>query len=71
MLRARRRGGEERLTFSVLWEMSAEAEVLGTTFTRAIIRSRAALTYAEAQVGSSRGGGSPAQHAWMGWTGLG
>ncbi|XP_064482242.1 exosome complex exonuclease RRP44-like [Ornithodoros turicata] len=43
------RGGEERLAFSVLWEMTAQAEVVSTQFHKTIIRSRAALTYAEAQ----------------------
>ncbi|KAL6756016.1 hypothetical protein V8C86DRAFT_129914 [Haematococcus lacustris] len=43
------RGGEERLTFSVLWEMSPDASILSTAFTKALIRSRAALTYADAQ----------------------
>ena len=43
------RGGEERLTFSVLWEMSPEIEVVSTTFTKGLIKSRAALTYKEAQ----------------------
>ncbi|KAJ9518542.1 hypothetical protein QJQ45_018546, partial [Haematococcus lacustris] len=42
-------GGEERLTFSVLWEMSPDASILSTAFTKALIRSRAALTYADAQ----------------------
>lgn len=39
----------ERLTFSVLWEMTPEAEVVDTKFCKAIIKSRAALSYAEAQ----------------------
>jgi exosome complex exonuclease DIS3/RRP44 len=47
------RGGQERLTFSVLWEMTPEAEVLSTTFTKALIKSKAAFTYADAQVGRS------------------
>lgn len=43
------RGGEERLAFSVLWEMTPQVEVVDTQFHKSIIRSRAALTYAEAQ----------------------
>ncbi|MGQ3164870.1 MAG: RNB domain-containing ribonuclease [Agrobacterium sp.] len=50
------RGGEERLTFSVLWEMSPDANILSTAFTKALIRSRAALTYADAQVRLLRAG---------------
>ena len=44
------RGGEERLAFSVIWEITQEAETLSTTFTKSVIRSRASLTYAEAQM---------------------
>lgn len=44
-----RSGGVERLTFSALWEMTREAETVSVRFTKAAIRSRAALTYAEAQ----------------------
>lgn len=44
------RGGEERFAFSVIWEMSARAEVVTTQFFKSVIRSRAALTYAEAQM---------------------
>ncbi|XP_037568995.1 exosome complex exonuclease RRP44-like [Dermacentor silvarum] len=43
------RGGEERLAFSVVWEITPEAEVVNTDFHKSIIKSRAALTYAEAQ----------------------
>uniref|UniRef100_A0A131YT94 Exosome complex exonuclease RRP44 n=1 Tax=Rhipicephalus appendiculatus TaxID=34631 RepID=A0A131YT94_RHIAP len=43
------RGGEERLAFSVVWEVTPEAEVVNTDFHKSIIKSRAALTYAEAQ----------------------
>ncbi|KAL8272182.1 hypothetical protein Esti_003910 [Eimeria stiedai] len=42
-------GGRERLAFSVLWEMDAEANILNTTFHKTIIKSTAALTYQEAQ----------------------
>lgn len=44
------RGEMERLTFSVLWEMTPDAQILSTSFTRAVIKSRAALTYQQAQV---------------------
>ena len=43
------RGGEDRLTFSVVWEMTQDAQIVSSTFTRALIKSTAALTYAEAQ----------------------
>ena len=43
------RAGVERLAFSVLWEMSPQAEVVTVRFTRTVIRSQAALSYAEAQ----------------------
>ena len=44
------RGGEERFAFSSIWEMNSEAEIVSTKFMKSIIRSRAALTYAEAQM---------------------
>lgn len=44
------RGGEERFAFSTIWEMTPDAEIISTMFTKSIIRSRAALTYAEAQM---------------------
>ncbi|GAX77417.1 hypothetical protein CEUSTIGMA_g4862.t1 [Chlamydomonas eustigma] len=43
------RGGVERLAFSVLWEMTQDADIVSATFTKSVIRSSAALTYAEAQ----------------------
>ena len=39
----------DRLCFSVIWEMTPEGEIVGTEFHKAIIRSRASLTYAAAQ----------------------
>ncbi|CAA0838150.1 ribonuclease II family protein [Striga hermonthica] len=39
----------ERLTFSVIWEMTPEAEIISTRYTKAIIKSCAALSYVEAQ----------------------
>ena len=44
------RGGEERFAFSCIWEMTPTAEIISTRFTKSIIRSRAALTYTEAQM---------------------
>ena len=44
------RGGEERLAFSVLWEMDWDGNIVSTHFTKSIIRSQVALTYAEAQM---------------------
>ena len=44
------RGREERFAFSTIWEMTSEAEIVSTKFMKSIIRSRAALTYAEAQM---------------------
>ncbi|KAL3677411.1 hypothetical protein R1sor_027359 [Riccia sorocarpa] len=43
------RADVERLTFSVIWEMTPEAEIISTQFTKAIIKSCAAMSYAEAQ----------------------
>jgi len=42
-------GGVERCCFTVLWEMTKDAEIVNTHFCKAIIKSRAALSYAEAQ----------------------
>lgn len=44
------RGGEERLAFSTLWEMTPDANIVSTRFVKSVIRSRVALTYAEAQM---------------------
>ncbi|KAI3428619.1 hypothetical protein D9Q98_007442 [Chlorella vulgaris] len=43
------RADVERLAFSVIWEVTPDAEILSSRFTKSVIRSRAALTYAEAQ----------------------
>ncbi|XP_073058119.1 exosome complex exonuclease RRP44 homolog A-like [Primulina eburnea] len=43
------RADVERLAFSVIWEMTPEAEIISTKFTKAIIKSCAALSYVEAQ----------------------
>lgn len=44
------RGGEERFAFSVIWEMTPKAETVSAQFFKSVIRSRAALTYIEAQM---------------------
>lgn len=43
------RGKEDRFAFSVIWEMTASGEKLRTRFCKSIIRSKAAMTYGEAQ----------------------
>ena len=43
------RADVERLTFSVQWEMTDDAEVVKVDFFKALIKSRAALSYGEAQ----------------------
>ncbi|OMO55680.1 Ribonuclease II/R [Corchorus capsularis] len=43
------RADVERLAFSVIWEMTPEAEILSTRFTKSVIKSCAALSYVEAQ----------------------
>lgn len=32
------RGGEDRLTFSVVWEMTPDAHIVSSTFTKALIK---------------------------------
>ncbi|XP_057366442.1 exosome complex exonuclease RRP44-like [Daphnia carinata] len=43
------RPDQERLAFSVIWEVTADAEIKKTRFAKSVIRSRRAFTYAEAQ----------------------
>ena len=43
------RGGVERFAFSCVWEMTPKAEIVHTKFHKSIIRSRAAMTYEQAQ----------------------
>ncbi|KAJ3216693.1 exosome catalytic subunit dis3 [Dinochytrium kinnereticum] len=43
------RSNVDRLAFSCVWEMTPDAEVLSCRYTKSIIRSRASLTYDEAQ----------------------
>ncbi|XP_065073059.1 exosome complex exonuclease RRP44 [Ochlerotatus camptorhynchus] len=44
------RGGEERLAFSCIWELDSNANILHTKFHKSIIKSKAAMTYQEAQL---------------------
>ena len=39
------RGGEERLAFSVLWEMKPNAEIANVAFMKSVIRSRVSEIY--------------------------
>ncbi|KAK9284684.1 hypothetical protein L1049_023860 [Liquidambar formosana] len=43
------RADVERLAFSVVWEMTPEAEIISTRYTKSVIKSCAALSYIEAQ----------------------
>ncbi|XP_009359619.1 exosome complex exonuclease RRP44 homolog A [Pyrus x bretschneideri] len=43
------RADVDRLAFSVIWEMTAEAEIISTRYTKSVIKSCAALSYIEAQ----------------------
>ncbi|KZT19844.1 RNB-domain-containing protein [Neolentinus lepideus HHB14362 ss-1] len=40
----------ERLAFSVIWELSPDAEIVNVRFTKSVIASKAAFTYDEAQL---------------------
>ena len=44
------KGGEERLAFSCLWELTPNADIITTTFCKSIIKSRLSFTYQEAQM---------------------
>ncbi|XP_013138952.1 PREDICTED: exosome complex exonuclease RRP44 [Papilio polytes] len=44
------RGGEERLAFSCVWHIDENANILSTKFHKSVIKSRAAMTYEEAQL---------------------
>ncbi|XP_059621933.1 exosome complex exonuclease RRP44 [Phlebotomus argentipes] len=44
------RGGVERFAFSCVWQLDNEANVVETRFFKSVIRSKAALTYEEAQL---------------------
>ncbi|VFQ59900.1 unnamed protein product [Cuscuta campestris] len=43
------RADVERLAFSVIWEMTPEAEIISTRYTKSVIKSCASLSYVEAQ----------------------
>lgn len=43
------RSDVDRLAFSVIWEMTPEAEIISTRYTKSVIRSCAAMSYVEAQ----------------------
>jgi exosome complex exonuclease DIS3/RRP44 len=45
----------ERLTFSVIWEMDTDANIVNTRFHKSVIKSSAAMTYQEAQVSTLPG----------------
>lgn len=44
------RGGEERLAFSCVWEVTPNAEIINSSFTKSVIKSKAAMTYEQAQL---------------------
>lgn len=44
------RGNEERLAFSCIWEIDRDANLVNTRYCKSVIRSRAAMTYDEAQL---------------------
>jgi len=44
------RGGEERLAFSCVWEMTPNADIVNSTYTKSVIKSKAAMTYDQAQL---------------------
>ncbi|XP_052815273.1 exosome complex exonuclease RRP44-like [Mya arenaria] len=44
------RSDGDRFAFTVIWEMSHKAEIVKTTFMKSVIRSKASLTYGEAQM---------------------
>lgn len=43
------RGGEERLAFSCIWELTPNAEIVSTRFHKSVIKSKSAMTYEAAQ----------------------
>ena len=43
------RPDEERFAFSAIWELTKDAQIKKVNFTKSVIRSRRAYTYAEAQ----------------------
>jgi exosome complex exonuclease DIS3/RRP44 len=51
------RSNVERLAFSTVWRMNADAEILETRFFKSVIKSKAALMYSEAQTRIDSEGG--------------
>jgi exosome complex exonuclease DIS3/RRP44 len=43
------RADVDRLVFSTIWEMDGQANIINTKYCKSIIRSRAAMTYYDAQ----------------------
>jgi len=43
------RSNVDRLAFSCIWELTPNAEIVNVYFTKSVIRSKASLTYEEAQ----------------------
>ncbi|OEL23703.1 Exosome complex exonuclease RRP44-like protein A [Dichanthelium oligosanthes] len=43
------RADVERLAFSVIWEMTPDADIISTRYTKSVIKSCAAMSYVEAQ----------------------
>jgi exosome complex exonuclease DIS3/RRP44 len=43
------RSNVDRLSFSCIWEITPDAKILSANFTKSVIRSKASLTYDEAQ----------------------
>ncbi|KAL4068784.1 hypothetical protein V8B97DRAFT_1972058 [Scleroderma yunnanense] len=44
------RSGVERLAFSVIWELTEDAEIVNVRFTKSVISSKASFEYSEAQM---------------------
>ncbi|KAI0231968.1 exosome catalytic subunit dis3 [Massospora cicadina] len=44
------RSDVDRLAFSCVWEMTSDAQIVNTRFTKSVIRSKASLTYEAAQL---------------------
>ncbi len=43
------RSNVDRLAFSCIWELTPDAEIVNVYFTKSVIRSKASLSYEEAQ----------------------
>jgi exosome complex exonuclease DIS3/RRP44 len=60
----------EKLVFSVVWKLSADAKILETEFHKGVIKSRAGLTYAEAQARLNSDSNDPITLSLKGLSGL-